>query len=84
MIGLDARALLRYLVRHPAQAPALVRAGWRLRARGWWRRRPYLPLPDRAYWRFRVMTATGSVTGPLDVRDVLQAAQWSNRVESER
>ena len=37
---LTGRALLR-----PALAADLLRVAWRFRARGWWRRPPFLPLP---------------------------------------
>jgi hypothetical protein len=37
---------------------ALVQAV-RLAPRGWWRRWPFLPLPDRAYLRFRLETQYG-------------------------
>lgn len=84
MIGLDVKALARHLVRHPSTVPSVVRAGWRLRANGWWRRRPFLPLPDPAYWRFRLVTATGSASGPLRVEEVLEAARWSQRQRGER
>jgi hypothetical protein len=77
--GIDLKGLAFYLLRHPAQLPVVVRAGWRLRARGWWRRAPFLPLPGRAYWNFRMVTATGSKRGPMSVGDVIHAAQWSQR-----
>lgn len=50
-------------------APALLRRPdlwWtaavqvrRLARAGWWRRPPFLPLPDRTYLRFRMVTAYG-------------------------
>ena len=36
-------------------------------------------LPDRAYWSFRMVTATGSANGSMRVEDVIHAAQWSRR-----
>lgn len=82
--GVDYGALVRYLARHPSDVPVVARAGWRLRANGWWRRRPFLPLPDPSYWRFRLVTATGSPDGSLDVHDVIAAARWSMRQRGER
>ena len=79
MSGVDVKGLLGQLLRRPLLARDVLRAGWRLRARAWWRRAPFLPLPDRAYWAFRVMTATGSSGGTVCARDVLEAAAWSVR-----
>jgi hypothetical protein len=77
--GVDRKGLTRYLLRHPSQLAAVAGAGWRLRARRWWRRAPFLPLPDQKYWNFRMVTATGSSNGPMRIEDVIHAAQWSRR-----
>lgn len=79
MNGLDLGGLARYLLQHPGQLAVVARAGWQLRVRGWWRHAPFLPLPDRAYWNFRMMTATGSTNGQMSVDDIIHAAQWSRR-----
>ncbi len=84
MNGIDLRAVTRYLVRHPSAIPVVLRAGWRLRARQWWRRAPFLPVPGKSYWRFRMVTATGSATGTLSARDVVDAATWSVQQRGER
>lgn len=48
------------LVQRPSLwATALVQAR-RLVPAGWWRRRPFLPVPDAAYLRFRMETQYGS------------------------
>ncbi len=48
-----------------------------LSPRGWWRRWPPLPLPDRAYWRLRMMTAYGG-SGDAQPRagDVVEYLEW--------
>ena len=66
------------VVRRPSLwATAIVQA-WRLAPRRWWRRWPFLPLPDRAYLRFRLETQYG---GAGDHRaapeDVVTWLQWS-------
>lgn len=71
------RGLVEHLRRHPGDAVVLARAAWRLRRRGWWWRWPFLPVPGRAYWRFRVATATGREDGRLGVEEVVRAARWS-------
>jgi hypothetical protein len=67
-----------YLVRHPSSAWPLARAGWRLRATGWWQHAPFLPLPDVAYWHFR-MTTFGAATSPPSPEAMVDAARWSLR-----
>jgi hypothetical protein len=82
--GISLRELTRYLCRHPSAVPVVMRAGWRLRARRWWRRPPFLPLPGGSYWHFRMMTATGSASATLSAREVVDAATWSLRQRKER
>jgi hypothetical protein len=77
--GLDGRSILTHFVRHPGEIPVVTRAAWHLRRRGWWRRAPFLPLPGREYWLFRLATATGSVTGTTSVREVVEFAKWSDQ-----
>lgn len=72
-------AIAAYFLRRPFDALAVVRAGWRLRRRWWWRQWPYLPLPDRQYWDFRMKTAFGEEIASLDPREVVVAARWSLR-----
>jgi hypothetical protein len=74
---------VRYLVRHPAKVPAVLVAGWRLRANHWWRRAPYLPLPSTPYWNFRMVTAKGSTSATLSAREIVDTATWSIRQRGE-
>jgi len=64
-------------LRHPSLAGDLLRTGWRFRHRHWYRRPPFLPLPDRDYVRWRMYTAYGSadVVPPAD--DVERYARWA-------
>ena len=66
-------------VRNPRTAVALLRVGWRFRARGWYRRFPFLPMPDRQYLRWRMYTAYGNeeIVPPAD--DVVRYARWAVR-----
>ena len=56
--------------------PAAVVMAWRLAPQGWWRHWPPLPLPDAAYWRFRMTTAYGgagnAAAAPADVVEYLE------------
>ncbi len=49
---------------------------FRLAAPGWWHRWPPLPLPDRDYLRFRLVTAYGDPDRPPDVADVVTYLHW--------
>ena len=56
--ALTVRLALRALV-NPRLALDLVRLAWSYRARDWYRRAPFLPLPPREYVRWRMFTAYG-------------------------
>ena len=43
---------------------------------GWWRRRPFLPLPDREYLRFRMLTAYGDPDHRPEPADVVAYLHW--------
>jgi hypothetical protein len=72
------KGLTRYLLRHPSGILPVMLAGWRLRRSAWWRRTPFLPLPDPAYWAFRLSTVAGR-EGVLEPRAVVEAARWAQR-----
>ncbi len=72
------RGLGRWLITHPADVPRVLRAAWRLRRRHWWRHAPWLPVPARDYWEFRVTTAMGAGAA-MTARDVVAVARWSVR-----
>lgn len=69
-----ARAALAVFVRPWLWGTAL-RQGARTVPRGWWRHRPYLPVPDGAYLRFRLETAYGR-TGTPTSRDLVRYLSW--------
>ena len=71
--------LVRFVLGHPRYAPVLIRAFWRLRRDGWWHRYPFLPVPYRPYWDFRMVTANGSSGAGLTVREAVDVAMWSLR-----
>ena len=48
---------------------------FRLARSGWWRRAPFLPLPDREYLRFRLETQYGA-GGTPDPADVVVYLRW--------
>ena len=69
------RLALRALVR-PQLAIDLVRLAWSFRAREWWRRPPFLPIPPREYMQWRMFTAYGDPNAVPPVNDVVSFARW--------
>jgi hypothetical protein len=67
---------LRALIR-PALAADLLRVAWRFRSRSWYMRFPFLPLPDRAYVRWRMYTAYGDYDAIPPAADVERYARWA-------
>ena len=65
------------VVRRPSLWATAARQGRVLARPGWWRRRPYLPLPDPAYLRFRMQTAYGEAGDqPPDPGDLVAYLHW--------
>lgn len=72
---LIARLVLRALA-SPRLAWDLARLVWSFRARDWYRRPPFLPLPPREYVRWRMFTAYGDESAVPPVEDVVRFARW--------
>ena len=66
-------------LRSPRTAAALARVGWRFRARDWYRRFPFLPLPSSEYLRWRMYTAYGDENAVPPADDVVRYARWAVR-----
>ena len=47
-----------------------------LAAPGWWRRRPFLPLPDPDYLGFRLVTQYGDAEHAPEPADVVAYLHW--------
>lgn len=71
------RIIVAVVVRPGLWATATVQVV-RMARPGWWRRAPFLPLPDREYLRFRMLTAYGGSPPPErpEVHDVLTYLRW--------
>lgn len=69
--GLAWRAALR-----PRLAIDLLRLAWSFRARDWRHRFPFLPLPPKAYVRWRMLTAYGDENAIPPLDDVIRFARW--------
>lgn len=74
---LAVRGLARHVLRHPGDAIALGRAGWRLRRQRWWSQSPFLPVPDPRYWEFRLATALGDHARHMSAAEAVAAARWA-------
>jgi hypothetical protein len=66
------------LVSRPRLWPAALRQARALVPAAWWRRRPFLPVPDRDWLRFRMTTAYGDPSAPVDVDDLLVWLAWTD------
>jgi hypothetical protein len=64
------------VARRPSLWGAAVRQLFRLARPGWWRRPPFLPLPDAAYLRFRLQTAYGDPDREPAPDDVVAYLRW--------
>jgi hypothetical protein len=63
----------------PRLALDLVRLTWSFRARDWYRRAPFLPLPPREYLRWRMLTAYGDEDAVPPLDDVVRFARWRRK-----
>jgi hypothetical protein len=68
------RALLAIVLR-PHLWPVAVRQSMRIARPGWWKRSPFLPLPDAGYLRFRLVTAYGDTVAPKP-DDLVSYLEW--------
>jgi hypothetical protein len=66
------------VVRRPTLWFPALRQVRRLAPRGWWRRPPFLPLPDPGYLQFRLQTMYGDARDPSP-DDVVTYLDWCRR-----
>jgi hypothetical protein len=85
-LGRDVVVVLSAVAAHPSIWWAGLAAVGRMAQSGWWRRRPFLPLPGRSYWDFRLVTAFGGTgrEAPMAGRDVVAYLQWCRRTHPRR
>jgi len=60
----------------PALWPTLVRQARRFVAPGWWRRAPFLPVPDAAMLAFRSTTQYGDPSRDIEPDDLVVWLEW--------
>lgn len=64
-------------LRRPVLAGPMLAAAWRFRARGWWSRPPFLPLPSRKYLEWRLQTAFGSTDAVPEASQLERYLRWT-------
>jgi hypothetical protein len=69
------------VLRHPSLWGVAIGQALRLASPGWWRRPPFLPLPDPAYLRFRLETQYGSDRDP-EPGDVVTYLRWCRSIRA--
>ena len=72
---MTARAVLAVVVRPGLWGIAVVQV-FRLARPGWWRRAPFLPMPDRDYLRFRLETQYGDPDHRIEPGDIVAYLRW--------
>ena len=68
--------LAKVAIRRPGLIPAMLGAAWAFRANRWYRRPPFLPLPSKAYMRWRMETAYGQNGTVVPSGDLERYLRW--------
>ncbi|MEO8226097.1 MAG: hypothetical protein ABI637_01645 [Gemmatimonadota bacterium] len=61
---------------NPRLGVDLLKTAWAFRRRRWWAKAPFLPVPDRAYLRWRMYTAYATEDAVPPLEDVVRFARW--------
>jgi hypothetical protein len=64
------------IARRPRLWRTALRQTRRLTPTGWWRRPPFLPVPDKGYLAFRTVTQYGEIGRSPSPEDVLDYLAW--------
>jgi len=72
--------LLTIAIRRPWIVPQLLSTAWAMRARGWYSRAPFLPLPPRSYVDWRMETAYGDAGAAPTPDELERYVVWSARM----
>lgn len=72
--------MLALAVRRPRTIPAILGASWAFRARDWYRRFPFLPVPPASYMRWRMETAFGDADVVPSLDDLERYLLWTARL----
>lgn len=72
--------MLGLALRRPRTLPHLLGAAWAFRARGWYRRPPFLPLPSADYMRWRLETAYGDPQAVPPEGELVRFLEWGTEM----
>ena len=67
-------------LRRPSLILHLAGAAWAFRARSWYRRPPFLPLPPKKYLRWRMETAYGDPDALPPAPEAERFLRWTTRM----
>ncbi|MEM7415017.1 MAG: hypothetical protein AAF389_05925 [Gemmatimonadota bacterium] len=70
-------------LRRPRLIPYLLSAAWAFRARDWYRRPPFLPIPPRSYVRWRLDTAYGDPDAVPPLDELERYVVWTARMRAQ-
>jgi hypothetical protein len=73
-------AVVRAVAVRPTLWPVAIRQWRRTVPSRWWRRRPFLPVPARAYVEFRLVTQYGANGHPPSPADGLNYLAWCRQM----
>lgn len=76
------RRMMGLAVRRPGLIPHLLGAAWAFRARGWWRRAPFVPFPSASYMRWRMETAYGDPDAVPSDDEIDHFLRWASDMRS--
>lgn len=71
-------------LRRPSLWPRLLVAAWRFRARDWYRRSPFLPVPPAEYLAWRLHTAYGEDGAEPDADAIDRYLRWTSAMNRMR
>ncbi len=69
-------------LRRPRLIPYLLSAAWAFRARDWYRRPPFLPIPPASYMRWRLDTAYGDPDANPPEEEIVRYLVWTARMRA--
>ncbi len=70
--------LVKLAIRRPWLIPAMLATAWAFRANRWYLQLPFLPLPSKAYMRWRMDTAYGKGTTIVPSGDLERYVRWGS------
>ena len=79
-----AAGVVRAVASRPSLWPTALRQLARMTPPRWWTRRPFLPIPDADYLRFRLETQYGPVSesaGVMEPGDVVVYLRWCQALD---